>query len=240
MIDPIFAREALAKFVGCDSDEVAAGNSASPSVWLFGIEHGTYNSKHESSIEATEDDRYSVPMQLRWPYNQRAFKLLAAMNGYGTEEFLQFAEEHQPFVKGRTGYFKGNLYPFACHDVGSWPEDAARETGTTDKGEYQHWCQEHRLPAIKNWVDEYQPNIFIGVGISCRADFSRAVFGETVEFNEKVITVNSHNKRVFYFTRGWRKLVVIPHFSGPYGLNSDESLQKAGEFIGEMMRSKRY
>ncbi len=235
MIDKSFAEEALSKFAGCDSDEVAAGNPTTPSIWVLGIEHGTYNSRHEdvSGVEP-EDDSYSIEMQLRWPYNNKAFKLLASMHGYTVDRFLEFAATHQPFVKGRAGFFKGNLYPFACHDVSSWPERAVTATGTTDKGEYRRWCQEYRLPTIKKWIDEYQPKIVIGVGIGCRSDFSQAVFGKEAELREKILDINGHQKRLFYFTQGWRKLVVIPHFSGAYGLNSNASLQEAGEFIKEI------
>jgi len=72
----------------------------------LGIEHGTYNSRHEgpSGIEP-EDDSYSIEMQLRWPYNIKAFKLLASMHGYTVDKFLEFATAHQPFVKGRPGFF---------------------------------------------------------------------------------------------------------------------------------------
>ena len=123
---------------------------------------------------------------------------------------------------------KGNLYPFACHNVSSWPERAVTATGTTDKDEYRRWCQEHRLPTIKKWIDEYQPRMVVGVGIGCRSDFTKAVFGQEVDLREKVLSVNGHQKRLFYFTQGWRRLVVIPHFSGAYGLNSNASLQEAG------------
>lgn len=235
MIDKSFADEALSKFAGCDSDDVAAGSPAAPSIWLLGIEHGTYNSRHEeaSAIEP-EDDSYSIEMQLRWPYNKKAFKLLASMHGYTVDSFLEFSANHQPFVKGQAGFFKGNLYPFACHNVSSWPERAVTATGTSDKGEYRQWCQEYRLPTIKSWIDEYQPKIVIGVGITCRSDFSRAVFGQEVELSEKILNINGHKKRLFYFTQGWRKLVIIPHFSGAYGLNSNVSLQEAGSFIREI------
>lgn len=237
MMDSNFAKAALSKFVGCDGDEIAAGNCASPSVWLFGIEHGTYKSKHEGHQGASEDDQYSISTQLQWPYNQKAFKLLAAVNGYRVDEYLRFAEEHQPFVKGRAGYFKGNLYPFAFHDVASWTKEAELATGMRDKAIYKRWCQEHRLPSIKEWVDEYRPRIFIGVGVGCRVDFSMAVFGRLVDFSEEVIVVNGRRKRFFYFTEDWRKLIVVPHFSGANGLNSNESLQKAGQLVASVMNS---
>ncbi|MCO4089981.1 MAG: hypothetical protein HEQ17_14015 [Limnohabitans sp.] len=237
MIAESFAEEALSKFAGCDSDEVAAGSPATPSIWVLGIEHGTFNSRHEeASGVGPEDDSYSIEMQLRWPYNKKAFKLLASMHGYMVDRFLEFATTHQPFVKGRSGFFKGNLYPFACHDVSSWPERAVKATGTPDKNEYIRWCHEHRLPTIRNWIDEYQPRVIIGVGISCRSDFSKAVFGQEVELREKILDINGHQKRLFHFTQGWRKLVVIPHFSGAYGLNSNASLQEAGKFINEIMQ----
>ncbi|MDO8776170.1 MAG: hypothetical protein Q7K57_47185 [Burkholderiaceae bacterium] len=237
MIDPIFETEAVKKFVGCDSDEVNAGTPTSPSVWMFGIEHGTYGARSESSVDVPTDQGYSIEEQLRYPYNQKAFKLLAAIEGLNVEEYRRFAEEKQPFVKTIPGYFKGNLYPFACRNLGVWPDDAARETGTTDKREYQRWCRDYRLPAIKRWVEEYQPKLFIGVGVTCRDEFALAVFGEFVSFREDLLSVNGHKKRIFSHVKDMKRLVVVPHFSGANGLNSDESIQGAGEIISGVMGS---
>jgi hypothetical protein len=121
MINREFAEEALSKFYGCDSDEIQAGNQSSPSIWLFGIEHGTYKSQHDENPETRElieDEKYSIETQMKWPYNQKAFKLLASMlPEYGAKKYKEFAEKYKPFVFGSKGFFKGNLYPFPCHKV---------------------------------------------------------------------------------------------------------------------------
>lgn len=242
MINPTFSEEALSKFYGCDGNELQAGNQHSPSIWLFGIEHGTYKSKRDEAIGAkilVQDEEYSVKTQMRWPYNQKAFKLLASMlPEYGVEKYVEFAEKYKPFVVGSLGFFKGNLYPVPCHNVGVWTDLAKETTGAPSKHEYIQWCREHRLPVIKRWIEEYYPKIFVGVGIGTRDEFSLAVFGEPVNLNETTININGRKKRIFHYIAGDKKLVVIPHFSGPNGLNSNEALQKTGEFITSIMNSK--
>jgi hypothetical protein len=121
---------------------------------------------------------------------------------------------------------------------GVWPEIAIEITGAANKDEYRKWCSEHRLPVIKKWIEEHSPKIFIGVGIERRTEFSFAIFGKSENLSEYIINVNGHEKRIFYHVAGNKKLVVVPHFSGPSGLNSDVSLQKTGEFITSIMNSK--
>ena len=240
MLNQQFIRESLEKFSGCDNGAKQAGSINKPSIWLFGIEFGTYKSQHDENIKTrdlTEDVTYSVKTQLKWPYNQKAFKLLASINkDYGVKKYIEFADKYQPFVSDSTEYFKGNLYPYPCNKVKHWPVSAIKETGATTKNEYLKWCKDYRLPVIKNWVDEHQPKIFIGIGITNRSEFSEAVFGERVNLIEYNIVVNNHKKRLFYHLKEKKKLIVIPHFSGQYGLNSDVSLQKAGEFISDLLQ----
>lgn len=235
-----FSDDALRKFVGCDSDEHAAGTPASPSVWLFGIEHGTYRSRHDGGIgvvgDANDDDNdYSVETQRRWPYNQKAFKLLAAMQGIPVQDWREYAEKHQPFVKGSPGYFKGNLYPYACHNAAEWPAEAADETGFANKLDYQTWCRDKRLPVIRSWVEEYKPSVFIGVGSGYRNDFSRAVFANEAELETTVVVAAGKERRLFFRIDEAKKLVVVPHFSSAAGLNSDALLQATGTFIAKLM-----
>jgi hypothetical protein len=240
MLHHQFIKESLEKFSGCDNSVEQAGNINKPSIWLFGIEFGTYKSKHDDNLETrdtAEDENYSVKTQLKWPYNQKAFKLLASINkDYGVKRYIEFAEKYKPFEKGSTEFFKGNLYPFPCNTVKHWPVSAIKETGAATKDEYLKWCKEYRLPVINKWINEHQPKIFIGVGITNSHEFSEAVFGEKVNLIEKNIVVNGHKKRLFHHIKGKKKLIIIPHFSGRYGLNSDVSLQKVGEFISELIQ----
>ena len=190
MLHKKFIQESLEKFSGCDNGIEQAGSISNPSIWLFGIEFGTYKSKHDENPDTrdeSEDEMYSVKTQLKWPYNQKAFKLLASIDkDYGVSKYIEFAERYKPFVKGSTGYFKGNLYPYPCNKVKHWPESAIEETGAVTKNEYLNWCKRYRLPIIKNWINEHQPKIFIGVGITNRNEFSEAVFGKKVNLTEKI------------------------------------------------------
>jgi hypothetical protein len=90
------------------------------------------------------------------------------------------------------------------------------------------------LPLINRWVEEYQPELFIGVGITCREEFSEAVFGVNLPLQEHRFTVNNHTKRIFHATAGWKKLLVVPHFSGRYGLNSNEAIRLSGIFAQQL------
>lgn len=230
MINEDAAKEMLEKFDGYDSGD--PGSPGSPSVWLFGIEPGWSKADQVKTVVGEMPKDYSLSTQLQWRYNQNAFKLLAAMNGYSVEQFREFAEKTQPFVRGSLGYFKANLYSYACHAVDEWHEYAAKETGFSDKKSYLQWCQENRLPEIKKWIDKCQPKLFIGVGNTHRDRFSLAAFGRVVNFGVHQFAVNNHGKKIYYFSAGSIKLAVIPHLSGGRnGLNSDESLQRAGSFI---------
>ena len=243
MINEKIAKSMLEEFDGCDCE--SPGSPESPSVWLFGIEWGRPEKQQEPEVAGKPivnepvDTDYSVKTQLGYPYNLKAFKLLAAMNGYEVNQYYEFAKDHQPFVKGSEGYFKGNLYPYACKNVNEWPDDVKNEIGVSSKEEYRQWCREHRLPVVKQWVDKYQPKIFIGVGITCRDEFSLAVFGKQVEFQIETIADNTLSRPIYYFTEGARKLVVIPHFSGRYGLRSNELLRMAGEFVAKLLSAGR-
>lgn len=224
----------LQEFAGCDGGD--PGSASSPSTWIFGIEHGTFKSRNDPSYLAPqEDEKYSVDLQLTWPYNRNAFKLLAAIEGRPVAEYVDFANERQPFVAGAKGYFKGNLYPFACRRVEDWPAVAKAETGMT-KNEYKTWCQNYHFPAISSWVSKYQPKLFIGVGIMNRNEFSQVFLGDSLELHEHQININGHVKRIFHAESDGRVLVVIPHLSGSrHGLNSDHSLQQAGQFIRQLI-----
>jgi hypothetical protein len=228
-----FAEWALSDFSGCDNSEIEAGSVSKPSIWLMGIEHGTYIRDSQSADQTSNMD-YSIALQRGWPYNQKAFKLLAALDpDYELKDWVRFAEDKQPFVSGTAGYFKGNLFPYACHKANSWNDKAIRETGFNTKGDYLRWCREHRLPVVASWISKYKPKIIIGVGIGHRGDFSMAVFGEKLILTEHRI-LKSHKQRLFWIKNNGCMLVVLPHFSSAQGLNSDDLLKESAKFIANL------
>ena len=223
----------LEEFDGCEGDD--PGTPSSPSVWLFGIEPGySIADKNTASTPLNPvQEGYSIEIQRKWPYNRNAFKLLAAMKGYEVSQYLEFANLYQPFVVGSKGYCKGNLYPYACNNVNEWPEDAVAETGITNKKQYQEWCRDHRWPEISKWVDKYRPQVFIGVGNSCKNDFALSVFGMEVELDLHEFTINGNKKKIYHKSIDYKRLVVIPHLSR--GLHENASLQYAGGFISSLI-----
>lgn len=226
----------LEKFDGCEGGD--PGGATKKSTWLFGIEPGwsRFDQEKGSNASALVDNIYSLDTQLAWPYNRNAFKLLAAIDGSPVTQYLEFSRQHQPFVKGSTGYFKGNLYPYACNALGDWPEYAVQETGFLSKAEYQNWCKDFRWPAIKSWVDEYQPKLFIGVGNTFKEQFALSTFGRQVELQLKGFEVNGHVKKIYCANVDGRKLAVVPHLSGGRnGLNSDKAIEQAGALIRELL-----
>jgi hypothetical protein len=219
----------LEEFDGCEGDD--PGTPDAPSIWLFGIEPGySIADRSNTSVPINPvQEGYTVEIQRKWPYNRNAFKLLAAMKGYPVSQYLDFANLHQPFVVGSKGYFKGNLYPYACNNVNEWPEDAVLETGLKNKAEYQKWCRANRWPSISKWVDKYCPQVFIGVGNSYRNDFALSVFGFEVELDLHEFTINGNKKKIYHKSIKDKRMVVIPHLSR--GLHENASLQYAGKFI---------
>ncbi len=239
MINKAIAESMLVEFDGCDNER--PGSPEAPAIWVFGIEPGDSiadklaRPNAGSKLNPSADQGYSVARQLKWPFNQKTFKLLAAIEG--ETDYKAFASKKQPFVEGSEGYFKGNIYPFACNNVAEWSSEMADELGC-DKKTYLRWCDEHRIPVIRSWVTKYRPKVFIGVGATYRAIFSRAVFGREVQFDEIQIPGKSQVKKVFSHMENGLKLVVIPHFSGPYGMNCNKSIHGVGQYIASFISGK--
>lgn len=135
-----FKSDALKLFSGCDNGIEEAGTAQNRAIWAFGIEFGTFNSQLDGAPKKEGEDEYAISCQKQWPYNQRLFKFLSAMDpAYGLEEWEKFAEDKQPFVlKKSQGFFKGNLFPMGCHNIKSWPQRNIDQTGFHTKEEYVH------------------------------------------------------------------------------------------------------
>ncbi|CAN7595450.1 hypothetical protein LJR161_004375 [Variovorax paradoxus] len=225
-----FAVDALERYCGCDSDALHAGTPDNPSLWILGIEHGTFNSRHAFGALSTDDDTYSIATQMSFPFNKRLFALLASLAGERTDSWREYAHKHQPFVRGTPGYFKGNLYPVACKNIAEWTHAHADETGFACKAQYAEWCIQQRLPVIRSWIVEHGPKLVIGLGVTYKDEFARAVFGEAVPLTKAQFF---EKKALHCFERDGLRLVVLPHLTGPSGLNSDASMDAATKFIRE-------
>lgn len=218
----------------CDGGD--HGSLESPSVWVLGIEPGwsrsdQANEANGQKISPETLAEYSIDLQLGWPFNVAAFKLLAALDGQSPDDYLAFARGKRPFERGCIGYFKGNLFPEAFYNVPAWDDEATRTTGFSSKAEYQVWMRNVRFPILTSWIEKCRPRLIIGVGITHAEDFLTVVqASETPELHS--FEVNGHSKRMFVANSGLAPLAIIPHLTGgPNGLNSNEAIRIAAEHI---------
>lgn len=225
----------------CDGGD--PGTLDSPAIWLFGLEPGyseadLANSNREVSVDRARLHAYDLELQLQWRFNVSAFKLLAALAGGHTTEYMAFAERCQPFVRGSKGYFKGNLYyPYAFRNVRDWPEALRLASGNATKGEYRQAIRDARFPVIRHWIAKCRPRLFIGIGVT-HVDEFKAILGCS-QMDCQRITVKGRTKTIWMSDRSdlHVPLVVLPHLTGgPNGLNSHEAIEKTADLIREKLR----
>jgi hypothetical protein len=224
-----FRNFALSKFSGCDFTGPDVDKGA---IWLMGIEHGDPKSAGEND---KADDSYSVEIQEAFPFNRKAFKLLAAMHGYGME-WRRFAQAHQPFVKGSPGWFKGNLYPYPCNSLDAWSPDAQAATGFSAKADYLAWCQEHRLPLVQSWVREYRPRVVLACGVQSKELFSRWLADGSGLQRREFSVPNERNRYFLHAMNTGTLIVVMPHLSSREWA-SDVSVHAAGCEIAALCKT---
>lgn len=187
----------------CDGGDL--GDPDSPAIWLLGLEPGwSVRDENDEQSRLTAVDRsfesYAVDLQLTWPFNRNAFKLLAALSGERPQSYADFARRERPFEQGAKGYFKGNLFAVACNAIGIWGEVHQLETGFTTKEEYRIWLRSVRFPILRERIERHRPKLIICTGLTHMADFM-AVTATTDEPPAHVFEVNGHSKRI-HVSRG--------------------------------------
>lgn len=218
----------------CDGGD--PGTPANPSIWVLGIEPGwsLADQEKEASGQKISTEtlaEYSIDLQLGWPFNVAAFKLLAALDGRSPTDYLAFAQEKRPFERGCTGYFKGNLFSEAFYNVPAWGHEAIRTTGFATKAEYQVWMREARFPILTAWIEKCRPKLIIGLGLTHADDFL-AIARASEQPGQHSFEVNGHSKRMFMTQSGLVPLAILPHLTGgPSGLNSNEAIAYAAQQI---------
>lgn len=216
---PDFRTWAVSEFAGCDGGDRLA------KTWVLGFEHGESGA---TSAHLLEDDGYPIARQRTYRFNRQVFKLLAAIKGEPVSEWLPFSEREQPFVRGASGYFKGNLYPYPCSDDAAWPDAARSETGFASKERYRAWCRNHRFPIVGQWIERANPNLVIATGITRRHDFLDVVFQRAfVRMEEHRVDVPGRLRRFYSASHDGRLLVVLPHLSGSPLFAANKTLQAA-------------
>ena len=230
---------------GCDGGNIEADT------WLCGIEWGGGSSEgyYETQLRQEIDEgavnanlkKFDWADSITYPYGRSFAKLYTAITNHGkVEDYAKVAE-----LTGNE-LFKLNLYPIAFdstnHDL--WHKNKLDEiTGFESKYIFNTWCLFNRFPAFAKLRREHKPKLIIGTGVDYLRDFLIFFGADECAGNlksGKISDDSDANKydRSFYWVRldGGTLLVVIPFFSGRYGLNSNALLQKMGERISELMK----
>ncbi|SFE04741.1 hypothetical protein [Nitrosomonas sp. Nm166] len=198
---------------GCD------GGNINADTWLCGIEWGG-GSKNDYYAErlpreikngasTPEQNIYDWKDSITYPFGRSFAKLYSAIVGEKVENYSEFVSKKW---KG-SEIFKLNLYPIAF-----------------DSTDSALWHM-------------YRLKLIVCTGVSYLRDFFICFGGNsensaTIQYEDLSPSPGSkvENKRRFYWVHldQHTTLVVIPFFSGSYGLNSNYLLQKIGNRIREI------
>lgn len=234
---------------GCD------GGNPKADIWVCGIEWG-----HTGGEKALEEyytkelpgeiargnyypsGSYDWKHSLTYRYGISVAKLYSAIIGQKVEDYRKIAED----CNG-SELFKMNLYPIAFNNTNEdlWHKYGLNTvTGFEEKQLFKTWCFLNRFPSISDFVNEHKPKLIIGTGISYLTDFF-VCFAGSKGVNTTINTENlglqtpgnKPNSRKLFWAKldnGVTTLVVVPFFSGSYGLNSDILLQETGSIIRKL------
>ncbi len=217
------------------------GTPEQPSIWVLGIEPG-WSLADALADEQGDPEReaqmkqYGVDLQMRWRFNRGVFKLLSAIEGSSVEGYVEFAERARPFERGSKGYLKANLFPEPFNNVGEWDEAASDATGFSDKADYRSWLRKARFAVLRGWIKHCRPKLVIGAGLTHLQDFLD-ITGTSKSPPAQRFEVNGHGKRLHIGISGIVPVATVPHFTGgPHGLNSDESIRAAADYIRDALQ----
>ena len=175
-------------------------------------------------------------------FGKSVAKLFMAVNGLPAENYLNLENECKD-----SRLLKLNLYPISFRNTDNdlWQKYSIKKlTGLESKEAYRIWCFLNRFPAIAKEVKKYSPKVIIGVGVGYIEDFYSCFAGPREAEYINVGQVQSESNkgsatRTYYWSiinDGQTLLAVIPFFSSPNGLNSDELLNKMGDEICKMQK----
>lgn len=232
-------------FSGCD------GGNINADIWLCGIEWGSgsyENGKYyekdlpdeikKGAVEIT-NEKFDWKDSITYSYGRSFAKLYTAINSGEVKNYKSVSE-----LSG-VQLFKLNLYPIAFDSTNHnlWKDYKLEEiTGFDNKYLFNTWCFFNRFPVFADVRKKKNPKLIICTGVDYFRDFLMCFSGgkNIDEIKTGIIKpVSKANKydRTYYWVKIEQTLlVVVPFFSGRYGLNSDYLLQKMGDKIKELLK----
>jgi len=240
-------REWACSLSGCDGGNVKADT------WLCGIEWG--GGSNNDGIYYTDElpneiSNGAVTLQsikfdwkdsLTYTYGRSFAKLWTVINDDNGK-----AENYRD-VSSLDGsqLFKLNLYPIAFdstdHDL--WHKyNLDKITGFENKYLFNTWCFFNRFSAYSKLREEHKPKLIICTGVDYLRDFLMCFVGNenidqlNVGSVEGKSEKNKYIRKYYWVKANGTLIVIIPFFSGRYGLNSDFLLEQVGQAIKKLMK----
>jgi len=228
-------------YSGCDGGDI--GSRENPSIWVCGIEWGGGHSPEALAAHMEEDVTQPPRGYVDWKknlayrFNSQVMKILSAINGGSTSEFKRFAESVQPFVDGKSGYFKMNLYPIGFKDTkfDRWHDKFTNITGFRSKSDYLTWCSMSRFPQMRTWAERAAPKLILCLGKTYIDDFRVAFHDDGEDFIHEVLDDRDLH---WCINKQGSVVAVVPFMSNPNGLVKNVSIQKFGERISQLITSQ--
>lgn len=231
-------KEWACSFSGCD------GGNINADTWLCGIEWGggSYeDGKYYREDLPNEIDKGVVEINktfnwkdsVTYPYGRSFAKLYTAIQGGNVADYKNVEKLDGDKL------FKLNLYPIAFDstDHSLWHTyKLDKITGFENKYLFNIWCFFNRFPFFANKRKQYNPKLVICTGTDYLRDFLMFVGAENIskiqaDKIEAQSDANKHDRTYYWVKVDETLLVIIPFFSGRYGLNSNYLLQQMGEKI---------
>ncbi|MFK3872129.1 hypothetical protein [Pseudoalteromonas rhizosphaerae] len=229
----------VCSFSGCD------GGNPEADIWLCGIEWGLDSAAANEYYERLklQMQRGVVPVKktdfdwedsISYPYGVRFAKLYQAIQQQPVASYRN--------VKQLSGQrlFKLNLYPIAFNSTADdlWHQHGFDTvTGFASKYLFNNWCFFNRFPFYTALRKQYQPKLIICTGVNYLKDFLMFFAGAdgVDSIQSEIISVDTGEKRTLYWSKiGKSLLVVVPFFSGRWGLNSDDLLHAFGNRVTQL------
>ncbi|AVO35471.1 hypothetical protein [Ottowia oryzae] len=226
-------------YAGCDGGDI--GSPERRAIWLCGIEWGGARTAGQLQAEMQRGEPRprggygNASDNLGYIFNRQAMKILSAIHGTQVSGYRDFCEQAKPFTQGSSGYFKMNLYPIAFKDTNQarWHADFAQATGFEEKSGYIEWCRQLRFPQMRQWAAAARPKLILCLGKSYRDDFHKAFCDE----NTRLTHDPPIDGRDLWWgvNRDGILVAIIPFMVNRHGLTRNESIQKFGDRIAQLM-----
>ena len=188
-----------------------------------------------------EQNLFNWKDSITYPFGLSFAKLHAAIQGESVENYRELSSTWDG-----SELFKLNLYPIAFDSTDDtlWHKyKLDKITGFDEKHLFQTWCFMNRFPAYSELREKKRPKLIICTGVSYLRDFFMCFGGNRsnsgfIKYGDISPAPESkiQNKRRYYWVNldDYSTLIVIPFFSGSYGLNSNHLLQNMGNKIREI------